>query len=451
MAGLRELFEAHIETVCAHAEKALMLAEEHEAGYHGIVFHAGTQDYYHADDHAIFFKPVPHFARFAPVNGPEHLLLFKPGTKPRLWQVVPADYWYEPPAEPDHPYAEVLDVTRVASRDEAGAQMGDVSKCAYVGNNPRVAAALHIALECIEPKTLMAALDWYRAEKTPYEIHCIREAARRAGAGHRSVRDGFARVDSERLLHAAYLDSTGMLELETPYTNIIAWDRGTAVLHYQSKRTSTPDPGAVLLIDAGAVHNGYASDITRTYANDRAHPVFRDVLDRMEDMQQGLVDMVEPGRAYLDVHVKAHEGVASILCDLGILKTTAADAIERKLTLPFLPHGVGHHLGIQVHDVGGRQVTPRGDRQEPPPEHPHLRTTRDLDTGHVVTIEPGLYFIPLLLDPQRSGDDREAFNWDLIDQLVQFGGVRVEDDVLVTTDGFDNLTRPFVPGHRNGG
>ena len=449
MTGLRDLFAAHIKTVRDHTEKALSLAAQHEASYKGIVFHAGTQDYYHADDHAIFFKPVPHFARFAPVRGPEHLLLFQPGAKPRLWQVVPADYWYEPPAEADHPYAEVLEVTRVATRDEAAAQMGDVSKCAYVGNNPRVAAALKIALENIEPKTLMAGLDWYRAEKTAYEVHCLREAARRSGDGHRAVLEGFARGESERRLHADYLAATDMLELESPYTNIIAWDEAAAILHYQSKRANSPEPGAVLLIDAGAVHDGYASDITRTYANDRAHPVFREILDRMEDMQLGLVDMVGAGRAYLDLHVKAHEGVANILSDTGILTTGADDAMQRKLTAPFLPHGVGHHLGIQVHDVGGRQVTPRGERLDPPAEHPYLRTTRNLDLGHVVTIEPGLYFIPLLLDPKRTSADKDAFNWDLIDELIPFGGVRVEDDVLVTANGFENLTRPFVPGHRN--
>ncbi len=450
MTDLRTLFAAHIDTVCEHAEKALNLAAEHEARYDGIVFHAGSQGYYHADDRAVFFKPVPHFARFAPLQGPDHLLLFEPGAKPKLWQVVPADYWYEPPSQPRHPYAEVLDVVQVGSRDEAVKQMGDVSKCAYVGDNPRAAAAMRIALENIEPKTLLAALDWYRAEKTPYEVHCVREAARRAGAGHGVVREGFARRDSERTLHANYLDATGMLENEAPYTNIIAWDEGAAILHYQSKRVETPDPGAVLLIDAGAVHDGYASDITRTYANERAHPVFRDILDRMDAMQLQLVDRVGPGRAYLDLHVHAHQGVAQILCDTGILKTSPDEAMERKLTLPFLPHGVGHHLGIQVHDVGGKQVSPRGDRQDPPPEHPYLRTTRPLDPGHIVTIEPGLYFIPLLLDPKRDSAEKDAFDWKLIDALTPCGGVRVEDDVLVTDDGFDNLTRPFVPGHRNG-
>ncbi|MFQ5600742.1 MAG: Xaa-Pro dipeptidase [Candidatus Krumholzibacteriia bacterium] len=445
----QQLFAEHITTISEHTEKALALAAELEAAYDGIVFHSGTQDLYHADDHPIPFRPVPHFARFAPVAGPEHLLVFRPGSKPKLFQVVPRDFWYEPAAEPDHPYAEVLDVVQVASRKEAAEQMGDVSRCAYIGNNPRAAAALKIPLPHIEPKTLLAALDWYRAFKTPYEVECIREAARGAARGHRVVREGFATKLTERRLHAAYLEATGLLELETPYSNIIAWDDCSATLHYQTKRASRPDPGAVLLIDAGSARCGYASDITRTYANDDTHPVFREALDRMDDMQQQLVTSVGPGRSYIDVHARAHRGVAEILCDLGVLKTDAADAFERKLTHPFFPHGVGHHLGLQVHDVGGQQVNPQGERRPPSDEHPFLRTTRELDVGHVVTIEPGLYFIPMLLEQHHSSDHASAFDWKLIDALIPFGGIRVEDDVLVTSDGFEDLTRPHVPGHRD--
>lgn len=445
----KELFAAHIQTVCDHADKALAVAADAEAAYDGIVFHAGTQEYYHADDQPIPFRPVAHFARFAPVPGPEHLLLVRPGKRPRLFQVVPPDYWYEPPATPQHPYAEVLDVVRVDSRDDAARQMGDVSRCAYVGNNPRAAAALRIPLPHIEPKTLLAALDWYRAYKTPYEVHCLREAARRAACGHRRVRDGFAARASERQLHAAYLEATEALEYDSPYTNIIAWDEGSAILHYQSKRTSAPDPGAVLLIDAGAGEHGYGSDLTRTYANDRAHPAFRAALDRMETLQRELVQSVRPGGSYIDMQARTHAGVAAILCDLGVLKTTADDAVARGLTRPFFPHGLGHHLGLQVHDVGGRQIDARGARREPPPGDPYLRTTRDLEAGHVLTVEPGLYFIPMLLDPYRAGADAAAFDWKLVDQLVPCGGIRIEDNVLVTPGGQEDLTRPLLSGHRD--
>ncbi len=445
----KELFAAHMTTICGQAEKALALTAQVEAAYDGILFHAGTQDTYHADDHVVAFHTVPHFARFAPVQGPEHLLLFRPGTTPRLFQVVPEDYWYEPPAEPDHPYSQVLQVQRVGSRDEASKLLGDVSRCAYVGNSPRAAAALGIPLPQIEPKTLLAALDWYRGFKTPYEVVCIRAAARRCAAGHRRVRAGFAKKESERRLHAAYLEATELLEHETPYTHILAWDEASAILHFQSKRTTPPDPGAVLLIDAGGVEHGYASDITRTYADDGAHPVFRGILDRMEDLQRDLVRQVGPGRPYAEIHARAHQGVAAILNDAGILDAAPDDAVRRGLTRPFFPHGVGHHLGLQVHDVGGHQTDAKGTRQPPPPEHPYLRTTRVLEEGHVVTIEPGLYFIPMLLEPHRNGADSGAFDWKLIDALTPLGGVRIEDDILVTASGHEDLTRQLVPGHRD--
>jgi Xaa-Pro dipeptidase len=447
--SLHKLFADHIATVSRHAEKALAHAAELEASYDGIVFHAGKQDYYHADDRAVDFRPLPHFARFAPIQGPEHLLLYRPHATPRLFQVAPADFWYEPPVEPEHPYGEVLDVVRVASRDEAAKQMGDLSRCAYVGNAPRAAAALGVPLPNIEPKTLMAALDWYRGFKTAYEAHCIREANEQSARGHQVVREGFGQLLSERHLHAGYLDATGLLEYETPYTNIIAWDAQAATLHYQSKRAHSPNPGAVLLIDAGGVVHGYASDITRTYANDRAPTVFHHALDRMEEMQQDLVRSIAPGRSYVELQTDTHRGTAAILCDLGILNTDPDAAMTRQLTLPFMPHGVGHHLGLQVHDVGGRQTNPQGEQSSPPPEHPFLRTTRELDTGHVVTVEPGLYFIPMLLEPHRSGAEASAFNWTLIDELIPYGGIRIEDDILVTSDGFENLTRPFCPGHRD--
>ena len=105
------------------------------------------------------------------------------------------------------------------------------------------------------------------------------------------------------------------------------------------------------------------------------------------------------------------------------------------------------HLGLQVHDVGGQQATREGEHRPPPKEHPYLRTTRDLQVGQVVTVEPGLYFIPQLLQPHRSGDTADAFDWSLVDALVECGGIRIEDDVHVTSTGAENLTRPVLPGH----
>lgn len=440
------LFEAHLQLVSQQVEEALAHAAKAGEKFDGIVFHAGSETFYHADDHDIFFHTVPHFARFAPVAGPDHLLVFRPGKPTKLLRVMPEDYWHEPPPSIQHPYTELLEVERVGTFQDAAVKLANLTAHAYFGNDSEKAKALGIDDGGVEPTALRNALDWFRAFKTPYEIECIREAARIAARGHAAVRRGFDANLDERKLHALYLESTGMLENDTPYGNIIAWDSAAATLHYRSKRMTPPNPGQVLLIDAGATHLGYASDITRTYAKPSVPALFRQLLDQMEKMQRNLVSRVGPGVEYIDLHAHTHHTLAAILRDADILRADPEQAVADGLTRPFLPHGLGHHLGIQVHDVGGQQINPQGERRPPDPRYPTLRTTRPLASGHVITIEPGLYFIPMLLAPFRESN-HAAFNWEAIDALTPCGGIRIEDDVAVTDDGRQDLTRELVPGH----
>ena len=442
------LYAGHVEAVRRATAGALKTSQEHGgAAYAGIVFHAGSAQLFHADDQEIPFRSVAHFARFVPAPGPDHALVFRPDRPPRLVRHLHQGFWEEAPAAPDlPPFVAVLDVVDVHDLDGSKQALGDVSKCAYVGNNPAFADALGIGVDAIEPRPLMAALDWERAYKTPFEVECVREAGRIAGLGHAAVRAGVAGGRSERELHFDYLRATGQLDQETPYGNIVAWDEAGAILHYRSKRSVAPAPGRTFLIDAGAVHLGYCSDITRTYVRGGTHPTFREVVNRVIALQEELVQSVAPGLDYVALHEQAVHGVAAILVDLGILVGVDADAaFTQGLCQPFFPHGLGHHLGLQVHDVGGRQVDAQGTIAPPDPRYPFLRTTRPLEPGQVVTIEPGLYFIPLLLEPFRSGEHTACFDWDLIDALVPCGGVRIEDDVVVTATGRENLTRPFVP------
>ncbi len=441
-------FRDHVAAVRNFTAEALEHAARAGAHYEGIVFHSGSPGFYHADDIAIPFRPVPHFTRLAPLEGPGHLLCLRPGRALRLVRFVPTDYWYEVPPAPALPEDGSFDLSEAATLEQAARAIGDVTRCAYVGNDPAVAEALGIAPDAREPHALLAPLDWYRAFKTPYEVECIRVAARIAGRGHAAAREAVEAQASERDIHLAYLAATGLLENETPYPNIVAWDNGSAVLHYSSKRSTPPDPGDVFLIDAGASFRGYASDITRSYAQAGAHPVFREALERMELLQRTLVAEVAPGRSFVALHEQAERGVCQILSDLAVLEVSAEEAWDRGLAGTFLPHGLGHHLGLQVHDVAGQQVSPNGEQRPPPEAQPHLRTTRDLESGHVVTIEPGLYFIPMLLAALRASDRADALNWRLVDALALCGGIRVEDDVHVTADARDDLSRPFVPGSR---
>jgi Xaa-Pro dipeptidase len=235
----------------------------------------------------------------------------------------------------------------------------------------------------------------------------------------------------------------GCTEAELPYTTIVAFDEKAATLHYETKRSLRN--GKVLLLDAGAQVRRYPCDITRTTTAAVGDPRFAELVRRVDELEQELVRAATPGRPYLDVHLEAHRGVARVLADLRLVRVSAEEALAKGYTHPFFPHGIGHHLGIQVHDVAGRQADPSGTPAPPPKEHPYLRNTRPIEPGHVFTIEPGIYFIPMLLRPFRSGKDAAAFDWAAIDALAAFGGVRVEDNVAVTAGGPRNLTREHLP------
>jgi Xaa-Pro dipeptidase len=111
------------------------------------------------------------------------------------------------------------------------------------------------------------------------------------------------------------------------------------------------------------------------------------------------------------------------------------------VTRTFLPHGIGHLLGLEVHDVGGFMRTAEGGEIAKPEGHPYLRLTRILEPGFVVTMEPGIYFIPQLLESARSDGRGQHINWARVESLARFGGIRIEDDLAVTASGCENLTR----------
>jgi len=444
-------FHEHVGVVRVACERALERAAAAGQRYDGVLFHSGSPGHYHADDQAWPFRTVPHFARWAPVAGPGHWLAFCPGERSRLVRFVPEDYWEsapDPSALPDETLEQVYDVVRVSDWEEARSVLGGATALAhwaYVGNDPALALAFGIGAAAVEPGALMSSLDWDRAFKTDYEVECVRQAAQTAARGHRAARDAAFRGESERAIHAAYLAAATLTENDTPYPNIVARDESAATLHYTGRRRKAPRAGASFLIDAGAPAAGYASDITRTYALDAAHPVFVALLEGMEAVQHDLVEAVAPG-SYVALHLRAAHSVCSLLRQVGVLRLDPDAAVEREIDRCFLPHGLGHHLGLQVHDVGGHLGSPEGELLPPPERAPNLRTTRPLAPGHVVTIEPGVYFIPPLLAGLRAGPHADQVDWSLVDALRRHGGIRVEDDVYVTRDGGENLSRPFVPG-----
>lgn len=435
------------ETYLQHTAERQRLAEAAlaETGFDALVLHAGTPFRYFADDQDAPFRTNPHFAHWVPMTGPYHLLLVRPGEKPVLARVSPEDYWYEQLPLGDPFWAEPFEVVEVATEEQAWKALSTAGRTAYVGDAPDRAKAAGIGDTGLDPAELTARLDWDRSYKSEYEVQCLAEATELAAKGHVAAREAFEAGASELEIHHAYVTAVGGLDADLPYSSIVALDDRGATLHYETKRPpSAMRDGKVLLIDVGAKVRGYGSDITRTWTRGACDPTFVELRDRMDAMQRELCELVKPGYEYTDFHHRAHIEIADVLHAVGILKTGGEAAVEAKLTAPFFPHGLGHFLGIQVHDVAGHQAGPEGGTNTPPESYPFLRTTRTMEERQVFTVEPGVYFIPMLLREYRDGARSGEFDWGLIDRLTPLGGVRIEDNVVVTAEGHRNLTRPWV-------
>lgn len=204
--------------------------------------------------------------------------------------------------------------------------------------------------------------------------------------------------------------------------------------------------GDLLLADVGAeTPLGWAADVTRTWpVSGRFSPTQRDIYQIVLAAHDTCIAKVYPGVEYRDIHLLAATVIAEGLIDLGILKGQAEDLVAMDAHALFFPHGVGHLLGLDVHDMEdlgdlagyqpGRQRSNRFGLGS-------LRLDRPLQPGMVVTIEPGFYQIPAILqDPERRSQYQDVVNWDRLTQFSDVRGVRIEDDVLVTVDGSEVLT-----------
>ena len=201
-------------------------------------------------------------------------------------------------------------------------------------------------------------------------------------------------------------------------------------------------PAQSLLVDAGAAYQGYCSDVTRTWVKGTGATAsaFAALVAGVEAMQQRLCDAIAIGMPYEKLHDESHRQVAAILRDVGIASLSQEELVAQGVTRAFFPHGLGHSLGLQCHDVGCALLKPRAD-------NPFLRNTSIIDVGQVFTIEPGVYFIEPLLAPLRAKDvTSSGVDWKLVGELRALGGVRIEDDVVVMggEKKARNLTREFL-------
>jgi Xaa-Pro dipeptidase len=312
----------------------------------------------------------------------------------------------------------------------------NLGRVAYIGPD---AFAAGTDPKSINPPDLLTRLHYDRAVKTDYELECMRRASELGARGHRAALAAFRRGGSEYEAHMRYLEACVQREEEMPYNNIVAYNENSAVLHYQHLERTAPAVLRSFLIDAGAQYRGYASDITRTYA--AAPSRFADLVEALDAAQRLLCTEIVAGRDYREVHLSAHRILGDVMQRIGLTKVPGQAALELGVSSVFFPHGIGHLLGLQVHDVGGVMGDTLGHERRRPEGHPYLRLTRMLEPGVVVTVEPGIYMIDSLLAAAHADSRRAHINWAVVDELKPFGGIRIEDNVATTSSTPENMTR----------
>ncbi len=255
-----------------------------------------------------------------------------------------------------------------------------------------------------------SVIDEMRLIKDSHEITILRRSGEIASSAHaramRTARPGQYEYEVEAEIAHEFIKSGA----RTPaYNHIIASGPNACVLHYNDSNRQMRD-GDLLLIDAGCEYEGYASDITRTFpVNGKFTGPQRDVYQAVLKAQLACMDVLKAGNAFHKYHDVATESLAQSMIDLGLLKGSLAQVLEEKTYMQFYMHRAGHWIGMDVHDAGAYRVN--GESQT-------------LRAGMVVTNEPGLYIRPAANVPEHF--------WNI--------GIRIEDDVLITANGNENLT-----------
>lgn len=407
-------------------------------GFEHLVVPSGTLHYQVFDDRDYPYAVNPQFKAWLPLTrNPGSWLVYTPGHKPKIIYLQPFDYWHVVPEAPNGDWVAHFDIVVIRKPEEVLLHLPkEVARCAILGEPQSTLGAYAPN----NPSAVVAYLEYQRAFKTTYEIAMMREATRMGVRGHRAAEAAFRTGQGEFDIHLAYCAAARQDACELPYNNIVALNQHGAVLHYTDLDRAPPQAIRSFLIDAGASHAGYACDITRTYSSD-TRDEFQSLIDAVDRAQLGMCDQVRAGVDYKQLHLDAHLALATILKDFGVIKVSPEAAVATGASGAFFPHGVGHGIGLQVHEVAGFAESDHGGTIAKPDGHPYLRLTRVLQPGMVVTIEPGLYFIDMLLDQLKRGAHADSVDWTRVDAFRPFGGIRIEDDVACTDGAPLNLTR----------
>ncbi|ORX43189.1 hypothetical protein DM01DRAFT_1313128 [Hesseltinella vesiculosa] len=292
----------------------------------------------------------------------------------------------------------------------------------------------------VESKQLENAVIAARLVKADWEIEIMRQANKISSDAHIKLWQASYPGCTEAQLHALFLyESARHGAFFQSYYPIVGCGKNAATLHYNKNNAVMENANDVVLVDAGAEYNVYASDITRVFpVGGKFSPEARTIYTIVLNMQKASIDMCRAGVAYEDIHLKAMEIGCDGLIEAGILVGDRQELLDKDVMAAFYPHGIGHSIGLDVHDVGGY---PDGVGRIDRPGWRNLRMRRVLAPGNVVTIEPGVYFFDYLINPVLENPATAKYvNIDMLNKYKSVGGVRIEDNIVITEGEPLNLT-----------
>ncbi|KAI7901048.1 peptidase M24, structural domain-containing protein, partial [Cokeromyces recurvatus] len=291
-----------------------------------------------------------------------------------------------------------------------------------------------------ESKKLHTAFAEARAIKSDWEIEIIRKANEISSNAHVKLMKASQEGASETQLHALFLYECHRYgALFQAYYPIVGVGKNAATLHYNKNNAPFKQASDIVLVDAGCEVSCYASDITRCFpVGGKFTPEARTIYTIVLDMQKACLNACKAGVAWEEIHNIATKVACDGLLECGILVGDKEEILANHVVAAFFPHGIGHMLGLDVHDLGGY---PEGTERIDAPGIRNLRMRRNLQSGFVVTVEPGVYFCDFLIDPVLNDPKTGKYiNKDVLNKYKPVGGVRIEDNIVITQDGYHNLT-----------
>ncbi|EFE44190.1 hypothetical protein TRV_01040 [Trichophyton verrucosum HKI 0517] len=290
---------------------------------------------------------------------------------------------------------------------------------------------------------LKIAIESCRVVKDEYEIGLLRRANEVSSQAHIEVMKAATKSKNEREFYATlnYVCMSNGCS-DQSYHPILACGPNAATLHYTKNNGDLTNPATgikdqLVLIDAGCQYKAYCADITRAFPlSGKFTTEGRQIYDIALEMQKVAFSMIKPNVLFDDMHAAVHRVAIKGLLKIGILTGSEDEIFEKGISTAFFPHGLGHHLGMDTHDVGGNP-----NPADPNRMFKYLRLRGTVPEGSVITIEPGVYFCRYIIEPFLTNPETSKYiNTEVLDKYWAVGGVRIEDNVVVRANGFENLT-----------